>query len=151
LSFAPKFCKKNEYIGHFTPASAKVLVPPRNDNKRQVGGWDCNYQGWKPDTFDEGTYVRTGAKKGNLKPSSHRGALDEVLLKGHGLTKERVDTDPLLFFQLQLLFPIADPIKSGSGVKETIKCHTSAMSHNAPMSILDLKEEDLMSDISLRM
>ena len=108
-SFAPKFNKK-KYIGHYTPAGATV-VPENAQGKRIVNGWEFHYDGWSHDIFDQTTYARTGATKADIKPKTRRGSLDTTLLKTHGLNKERVNRDPLFFFQL--LFPIADPSKTG--------------------------------------
>jgi len=108
-SFAPRFNKKKEYTGHYTPGGAQV-VPVGQDGRRCINEWEFHYQGWTPDSFDAKTYVRTDAKKGNLKPSSRRGALDAALLKRHGMSAERMD-DPMFF--LQLLLPISDPKESG--------------------------------------
>ena len=109
-SFTESFDKKHRYIAHTTPAGARV-VPANDAGERIINGWHFHYNGWKPDTFDEGTYARTGAAKGNMKPTSRRGILDIDRLKAHGLTKEIAWNDPMFFWQL--LFPIADPSVSG--------------------------------------
>ena len=63
------------------------------------------------DTFDESTYTRGDAKHGDLKPASCNGCLDVDAIKKHGLTVERMQSDPLFF--LQLLLPICDTKRSG--------------------------------------
>lgn len=108
-SCGPRFDKKREYTGHFTPAGAKVLKL-NNEGKRETNGWTFHYQGWNPDNFDKNNYARAGAMKGNLKPVTRRGVLDVDRLKTHGLTKDQVINDPLFFFQL--LFSICNPRES---------------------------------------
>lgn len=109
-SYAPKFNNKKKYIGHYTPAGATV-VPSNAQGKRMMNGWEFHYDGWSQAIFDQSTYARKGATKADLKPKTRRGSLDQELLRKHGLNKERVNRDPLFFFQL--LFPIADPSKTG--------------------------------------
>jgi hypothetical protein len=112
FSFQPRFGKKNDYIGHFTPTGAQVV--PRDDDvstTRSINGWDFFYKGWMPDDFDKKTYARVGATSSNLKPLSRKGCLDVNVLKRHGLTAERVRSDPMFFFQL--LFPLMSPAESG--------------------------------------
>lgn len=110
FSFAPRFDKKKNYIGHFTPLGAQV-VPMDNGGTRSKNGWKFHYRGWKPDAFDTRTFVRDGATENNLKPLSRRGSLDAEVLKRHGLTAERVRCDPMFFFQM--LFPLMSPSESG--------------------------------------
>lgn len=95
-----------KYLGHFTPALAKVVPPDENGN-REVKGWKFHYNGWTPDAFDRQTYVRDDANAMNLKPESRRGSLDVIVLKKHGCDGNRVRDDPLFFYQL--LFPFCDP------------------------------------------
>ena len=109
FSFIPRFDKKNEYVGHFTPTGAQVL-PPNDEFTRSKNGWTFSYNGWMPDEFDLGTYVRKGATSENLKPLSRRGCLDVDVLKRHGLTANRVRSDPMFFFQM--LFPLMSPGES---------------------------------------
>ena len=68
-----------------------------------MNGWDFHYKNWKAEDFDVQTYVRTGAKFGDLKPESRRGCLDANVLRKHGLNAERMRHVPLFFYQL--LFP----------------------------------------------
>ena len=72
--------KNKEYLGHFTPAMAKV-GPPNNEGVREINGWTFHYTGWTPDEFDEATYVRDDAAQMDLKPKSRRGCLDVYILK----------------------------------------------------------------------
>ncbi len=85
---------KRKYLGHFTPALAKVVPPDENGN-REVQGWKFHYNGWKPDEFDRQTYARGDASAMNLKPESRRGSLDVNVLKKHGCDGSRVRDNPL--------------------------------------------------------
>ena len=116
FTFRPVY-KDRKYVGHFTPSAAKV-VPKDKDGHRISNGWTFHYDGWTCDAFDESTFARGDAKKGDLKPESRKGCLDAGLLKKHGLTAERMKRDPLFF--LQLLLPICDPSRSGIDNDERI-------------------------------
>ena len=70
-----------------------------------------HYKNWKAEDFDVQTYVRTGAKFGDLKPESRKGCLDANMLRKHGLNAEQMRHDPLFFYQL--LFPFCAPSDSG--------------------------------------
>jgi len=109
-SFAAKYKKGSEYLGHFTPAGAKV-VPADADGQRVVQGWRFHYSGWIPDDFDKTTFVRDDATQQDLKPISRRGSLDVTVLRKHGCDADRVRDDPLFFYQL--LFPFCPPDRSG--------------------------------------
>ncbi len=109
FSFRPKYSSDKKYIGHFTPAGAKVLKS-NAAGKRIIDGWQLYYNGWHCDEFDKGTYVRGDATRENLKPSSRQGCLDVNVLTKHGLTAGRVANDPLWF--LQMLFPLCQPQNS---------------------------------------
>jgi len=61
--------------------------------------------------FDVHTYVRAGARFGDLKPESRKGCLDINVLRKHGLNAERMRHNPLFFYQL--LFPFCAPSDSG--------------------------------------
>jgi hypothetical protein len=138
-SFAPKYDgKTKKYIGHFTPGGARVVsADARGD--REKNGWKFYYKEWLHDDFDKRTFVRNDSTRDNIKPSSRRGSLDADVLKRHGLTEARVSTDALFFFQL--LFPIADPAKSGiDGDNRLPYFHTL---RSAPMVMLCLRAEDL--------
>ena len=95
-SFQAKY-KDKKYIGHFTPAGAQV-VPKNAEGKRSKNGWDFYYDGWEPDEFDKATFVRGSATRKNLKPDGRKGCLDVDVLKKHGLTADRVRSDPLWFY-----------------------------------------------------
>jgi hypothetical protein len=111
--FQPKYATergRKKYVGHVTPAGAKVL-PANDDGIREHNGWRFYYQGWKPDHFDAANFARGTATKDCLKPADRKGSLDADRLRRHGLTPERMRSDPLFF--LQLLLPICKPKRSG--------------------------------------
>lgn len=111
FTFTPSYHQKTKkYDGHTTPSGAHV-VPPDELGNRVMDGWEFHYKNWKANEFDENTYARKGAKFGDLKPQSRRGCLDANVLRKHGLTAERMRTDPLFFYQL--LFPFCAPADSG--------------------------------------
>ncbi len=110
FSFRPKYDNsKKKYLGHFTPAGAKVLSA-NAAGQRTIDGWQFHYNGWFHNDFDKGTYVRGEATQDNIKPSSRRGSLDVNVLKKHGLTAQRVAHDPLWFFQM--IFPLCQTTNS---------------------------------------
>jgi hypothetical protein len=96
--------KQMRYVGHTTPAGAKV-VPANDDGIREINGWKFYYLGWQPNNFDATTFVRGTATRDNLKPANRKGCLDADHLRAHGLTAKRMKSTP--FFFLQLLLPIA--------------------------------------------
>ena len=63
------------YVGHRTPAGAKV-VPSNGDGVHKKNGWKFYDQGWEPDDFDKSTYVRGTAAKECLKLADWKGSLD---------------------------------------------------------------------------
>jgi hypothetical protein len=95
---------KHKYLGHFTPALAKV-VPPDETGSHEVQGPKFHYSEWNLSGCQ--TFVRDDASTMNLKPESCRGSLDVNVLKKHGCDGMRVRDDPLFFYQL--LFPFCDP------------------------------------------
>jgi len=63
--FQPKYATergRKKYVGHVTPAGAKVL-PANDDGIREHDGWRFYYQGWKPDHFDAANFARGTATK----------------------------------------------------------------------------------------
>ena len=110
--YRPRYATRGnkEYLGHWTPCGAKV-VPPNEDGRRVVNGWEFFYNGWKPSAFDRATYVRGDATQKNLFPDDRNGCLDAERLKAHGLTKERMNEKDAFFF-LQLLLPVGDTSES---------------------------------------
>jgi hypothetical protein len=111
-TFRPEFAKKDKggkYTLHSLPTGA-VPVPIK-DGKREAGGWEFHYKGWKQDSIDDISF-RSGASPENLFPKTRQGCLDAKLLKKMGLTEYRMANEDALFF-LQLLLPMCDPTKSG--------------------------------------
>ncbi len=114
FTFTPSYHPKTKkYDDHTTPSGAHV-VPTDGTGKHVMKGWEFHYKNWKAEDFDFQTYVRTGAKLGNLKPESRKRCLDANVLRKHGLNAEQMRHDPLFFYQL--LFPFCAP--SDSGVAE---------------------------------
>jgi hypothetical protein len=82
--FQPKYAvekgRKGEkktiwYVGHTTPAGAKV-VPANKNGICEVNGWKFYYLGWEPDEFDAATFVRATANRECLKLADWKGCLD---------------------------------------------------------------------------
>ena len=110
FSFAPRHAQSTKrYEGHFTPANAKVVQPDSSGN-RKVKDWTFYYRGWTAGDFEKSTFARGNAERANLKPSDRKGSLDADVLRKHGLSADRMQHDPLFFYQL--LFPFCDPTKS---------------------------------------
>ena len=103
-----KDIKKGQYSHHAVPTGARP-VPADADGRREAGGWDFHYRGWKNSSD---VFFRSGATYDNPFPASRQGNLDYSLLKHMGLTKRRLLNHDALFFW-QLLFPMCDPSKSG--------------------------------------
>jgi hypothetical protein len=114
-TFRPEFAKKEKggkgrnCTGHSLPTGAVPV--PEKDGKREAGGWQFYYNGWKHDSVDDASF-RSGVSPENLFPKSRQGCLDTELLKKMGLTEARMVNEDALFF-LQLLLPMCDPTKSG--------------------------------------
>jgi hypothetical protein len=89
----------------------KKVVPPNEDGRRVVNGWEFFYNGWTPTNFDRATYVRGNATRQNLFTDDRKGCLDAERLKAHGLTKQRMVEKDAFFF-LQLLLPLGDTSES---------------------------------------
>jgi hypothetical protein len=109
-TFTPSYnAKTKKYDYHTTPTGARV-VPANARGNRFHNGWEFHYQNWTGTVFDQETYSRTGAKYGDLKPDSRKGCLDANILRKHGLTPDRMRSDPMFFYQL--LFPFCAPSDS---------------------------------------
>ena len=115
FTFRPTFAPKGgKYIDHSMPAGAVPVPINAKTGKREVGGYEFFYQGWKNNNPTREN-CRFGASRENLFPADRDVTLDATLLKKLGLTKQRmVECDALFFYQL--LLPIADP--SMSGIKD---------------------------------
>jgi hypothetical protein len=109
-TFTPSYnAKTKKYDYHTTPTGARV-VPANARGNRFHNGWEFHYRNWTGTVFDWETYSRTGAKYGDLKPDSRKGCLDANILRKHGLTPDRMRSDPMFFYQL--LFPFCAPSDS---------------------------------------
>ena len=70
-----------------------------------------------------------------MKPPDRKGRLDADRLLAHGLTAERVRTDPLSF--LQLLLSICDPKRSGHDGDGGMPIFSTATTHTNGYAILE--------------
>ena len=128
-TFTPTFDSRKQYVEHSMPAGA-VPVPVHPDTgKREVGGYEFFYDGWKHPSPNKSN-TRMGATKENLFPKDRSVQLDADVLKRLGLTKQRIENCDALFFY-QLLLPIVDPAHSGIkddpriGFYEEVATHTN--------------------------
>ena len=109
--YCAKYDKQKKFISFKTPAGATV-IPKDPTGKRVKNGWEFFYDGWKPDTFDEGTYVRGNATRENLKPSDRASSLDVEYLKKFGCNKKTVKDRNFLWF-LNILLPVHETDETG--------------------------------------
>ncbi len=79
--------------------------------KREAGGYEFFYKGWKEESPTREN-CRFGATRKDLLPADRDVLLDVTFLKKLGLTKQRMVECDALFF-CQLLLPIVDPAMSG--------------------------------------
>lgn len=82
--FMAKYDKQGKYIGHTTPAGAKVLPADPTTGKREIDGWEFHYGTWSPGNFEKEAYGRGGATKEDLKPDDRKGSLCVDTLKKLG-------------------------------------------------------------------
>jgi hypothetical protein len=111
-NFRPMFEPRGgKYICHAMMAGAVPV--PINDvtGKREEGGYEFFYQGWKQENPTREN-CRFGATREELFPTDRDIKLDVTFLKKMGLSKQRMEQCNALFFY-QLLLPIADPAMSG--------------------------------------
>ena len=121
FTFRPKFLytgrKPTKYLYHALPTDA-TPVPKDDGGKRTCNGFEFFYTGWSKKSTDP--TFRHGATRDNLHPESRKGCLDADLLSKLGLTKERMHSDhdlaPDALFFYQLLLPIHDTTRNGSGI-----------------------------------
>jgi hypothetical protein len=109
--------KGGKYIGHAMPAGAVPVPMNAEMGKREVGGYESFYQGWKNNNPTREN-CRFGASREDLFPADRDVTLDVTFLKKLGLIKQRTVKCNALFFY-QLLLPIVDP--SMSGIKDDTK------------------------------
>ena len=121
--------QRSKNVEHSMLAGA-VPVPVHPDTgKREVGGYEFFYDGWKHPSPNKSN-TRMGATKENLFPKDRSVQLDADVLKRLGLTKQRIENCDALFFY-QLLLPIVDPAHSGIkddpriGFYEEVATHTN--------------------------
>jgi hypothetical protein len=126
--------KQMRYVGHTTPAGAKV-VPANDDGIREINGWKFYYLGWQPDNFDATTFIRGMATKDNLKPADRKGCLDANHLRAHWLMTKRMKSHP--FFFLQLLLPICDPKRSRIDGDGRMPFFSAATIHTNEFAIME--------------
>ncbi len=122
------------YVGHTTPAGAKV-IPVNDDGIREINGWKFYYLGWQPNNFDATTFVRDTATRDNLKPADRKGCLDADRLQAHGSTAERMKSDP--FFFLQLLLPICSQKRSRIDGDGRMPFFSAATTHTNGYAIME--------------
>jgi hypothetical protein len=79
--------------------------------KREEGGYEFFYQGWKQENPTREN-CRFGTTREDLFPTDRDDKLDVAFLKKMGLTKQRMLECNALFFY-QLILPIVDPAMSG--------------------------------------
>lgn len=109
--FRPKYDKQKKFTSFHTPAGAKV-VPAGAGGKRVINDWEFFYDGWKPDAFDQQTYVRGNATRENIKPEDRESSLDVEYLKKFGCTAKTVKGRNFLWF-LNLLLPVHETDETG--------------------------------------
>jgi hypothetical protein len=99
-----------KYICHAMPAGA---VPVPNNavmGKREEGGYEFFYQGWKQENPTREN-CRFGATREDLFLTDRDVKLDVTFLKKKGLSKQRMLECNALFFY-QLILPIVEPAMS---------------------------------------
>ncbi len=106
-TFRPMFEPRGgKYICHAMPAGAVPVPINAVMGKREAGGYEFFYQGWKQEN-PTSENCRFGATREELFPSDR----DVTFLKKMGLSKQRMEQCNALFFY-QLLLPIVDPTMS---------------------------------------
>jgi hypothetical protein len=78
--------------------------------KREEGGYDIFYQGWKQENSTREN-CRFGATREDLFPTDRDVKLDVTFLKKMGLSKLRMEQCDALFFY-RMILPIVDPAMS---------------------------------------
>ena len=128
-TFRPTFDLKKRYVHHCMPAGAVPVPVNDKTGKREVGGYEFFYNGWKHPSPSQSN-SRMGATRDHIFPQEREVQLDANLLKRLGLTKERMlKCDPFFFYQL--LLPVIDPAHSGieddprMGYYEEVATHTN--------------------------
>jgi hypothetical protein len=111
-SFRPMFePRSGKYICHAMPAGAVPVPINAVTGKREEGGYEFFYQGWKQENPTREN-CRFGATREDIFPTDRDVKLDVTFLKNMGLSKLRMEQCNALFFY-QLILPIVDPAMSG--------------------------------------
>ena len=97
-----------KYICHAMPAGAVPVPINAVTGKREGGGSEFFYQGWKQENPTREN-CRFGATREDLFPTDRGVKLDVTFLKKMGLSKQRMQEWDALFFY-QLILPIVDPL-----------------------------------------
>ncbi len=100
-----------KYICHAMPAGAAPVPINAEMGKREEGGYEFFYQGWKQENPNREN-CRFDATGGDLFPTDRDVKLDVTFLKKMGLSKQRMLECNALFFY-HLILPIVDPVMSG--------------------------------------
>ena len=104
FTFAPSYNAKTKKYEYHTTLTGAHVVPANNRGKQIHNDWEFHYQDWIGTTFDHKTNSQMGAKFGDLKPDSRKGSLNASMLRKHGLTPERMCSDPTFFTSCFFLF-----------------------------------------------
>ncbi len=96
---------------HTMPAGATAVPVNKVTGKRQTGGFEFFYNGWKQENPTRDN-CRFGTSRDLMFPPDRQVQLDVNYLKEIGLTRKRMLECDALFFH-QLLLPIVDPAMSG--------------------------------------
>jgi hypothetical protein len=111
-TFRPMFEPRGgKYIFYAMPAGAVPVPINAVTGKREEGGYEFFYQGWKQENLTREN-CRFGATREDLFPTDRDVKLDVTFLKKMGLSKQRMEQCNASFFY-QLLLPIVDPAMSG--------------------------------------
>ncbi len=106
-TFRPMFVPRGgKYICHAMPAGAVPVPINAVTGKREEGGYEFFYQGWKQKNPAREN-CRFGANREDLFPTDRDVKLDVTFLKKMGLSKRRMEQWDALFIY-QLILPIVD-------------------------------------------
>jgi hypothetical protein len=111
-TFRPMFEPRGgKYICHAMPAGAVPVPNNAVTGKREEGGYEFFYQGWKKENPIREN-CRFGTTREDLFPTDRDVKLDVTFFKKIGLSKQRMEQCNALFLY-QLILPIVDPAMSG--------------------------------------
>jgi hypothetical protein len=104
--FRPMFEPRGgKYIGHAMPAGAVPVPENAETGKREVGGYEFFYQGWK-NYNPKRENCRFGASREDLFSADRDVTLDVTFLKKLGLTTQRMVECNALFSSTNCYFPL---------------------------------------------